>query len=104
MLRRLRHDLEVGHRLGALPDRGADAVGAGVAAADDDDVLAGREDRLGRAGGLAAVAAGFFWGGIYWGKGGLFNAAPGPGERGPPRAPPAPPPRPSPPPPLFPPH
>ncbi len=30
----------------ALADRGADAVRSGVAAADDDDVLAGRQDRL----------------------------------------------------------
>ena len=32
--------LELGHRRGALPMRGAEAVGAGVAAADDDHVLA----------------------------------------------------------------
>ena len=43
---RLRHDLEIGHRQRALADRGADAVGAGVAAADHDDVLAVGEDRL----------------------------------------------------------
>ena len=34
------HDLQLGHRRGALPVRGAEAVGAGVAAADDHDVLA----------------------------------------------------------------
>ena len=48
LLRRLRHDLELGHREGALADRGADAVGAGIAAADDDDVLAAGEDGLAR--------------------------------------------------------
>src|SRR3974390_2183606 len=46
MLRRLRHDLEIGHRHGALADRGADAVGAGVPAADHDYLFAGSEDRL----------------------------------------------------------
>jgi hypothetical protein len=40
-----RHDLELGRRRGALPDRRAQAVGTGVAAADDDDVLAARADR-----------------------------------------------------------
>ena len=40
LLPRLRHDLEAGHRARTLAVRGADAVGAGVAAADDDDVLA----------------------------------------------------------------
>ena len=44
--RRLRQNFEIGHRQRALADRGADAVGAGVAAADDDDVLAGSEDGL----------------------------------------------------------
>ena len=39
LLRRHRHDLELRDRLGALPERGADAVRARVAAADDDDVL-----------------------------------------------------------------
>ena len=39
---RLRHDLQLGDRRGALPVRRAEAVGAGVAAADDHDVLAGR--------------------------------------------------------------
>jgi hypothetical protein len=38
----LGHDLQAGHRPGTLPVRGADAVGAGVPATDDDDVLAGR--------------------------------------------------------------
>ena len=46
VLGRLRHDLEIGDRQRALADRGADAVGAGVAAADHDDLLAGGEDRL----------------------------------------------------------
>ena len=40
LVRRPRHDLQLGHRRRALPVRGAEAVGAGVAAADDDDVLA----------------------------------------------------------------
>src|SRR5262249_55998417 len=52
-----RHDLQVGDRQRALTDGGADAVGAGVAAADDDDVLAGGEDRLDVAERLAADAA-----------------------------------------------
>ena len=43
-LGRLRHDLELGDRRRALAGRGAEAVGAGVAAADDHDVLAGRDD------------------------------------------------------------
>ena len=45
-LGRLRHDLEIGNRHGALADRGADAVGAGIAAADHDDLLALGENRL----------------------------------------------------------
>ena len=44
-----REDFEIGDRQRALADRGADAVRAGIAAADDDDVLAGGEDRLGAA-------------------------------------------------------
>ena len=52
LLGRHRHDLELRDRLGALAERGADAVGAGVAAADDDDVLV-----LGRMS-LASVIAG----------------------------------------------
>ena len=57
MRRRLRHDFEIGDRQRALAERGADAVGAGVAAADDDDVLAVGEDRLAAIGGFAADAA-----------------------------------------------
>ena len=38
-------DLELVDRRRALADRGAEAVGAGVAAADDHDVLAVRADR-----------------------------------------------------------
>ena len=53
----MRHDFELGHLERALADRGADAVGAGVAAADHDDMLAGREDRLVGADRLAADAA-----------------------------------------------
>ena len=45
LLRRLRHDLELGDRGGALAVRGADAVRAGVAAADHDDMLALGADR-----------------------------------------------------------
>ena len=55
--RRLRHDLELGDRQRALADRGADAVRAGVAAADDDDVLAAGEDRQDVAERLVADAA-----------------------------------------------
>ena len=51
--RRLRHDLEIGHRERALADGGADAVGAGVAAADHHDVLAVGEN------GLALPSVGF---------------------------------------------
>ena len=40
-----RQDLQLGHRRGALAVDGAEAVGAGVAAADDHDVLAGGGDR-----------------------------------------------------------
>src|SRR5699024_2261615 len=41
------HDLELGDRGGSLPDRRAQAVGAGVSAADDDDVLTGGRDLVG---------------------------------------------------------
>ena len=57
LLRRDRHDFELGHGQRALPDRGADAVGAGVAAADDDDMLRAGEDRLVALHRLAADAA-----------------------------------------------
>ena len=46
LLGRHRHDFELRHLERALADRGADAVRSGVAAADHDDMLAGREDRL----------------------------------------------------------
>ena len=45
-----RQQLDRRDRLRALPVRGADAVRAGVAAAEHDHVLAGREDRLARPG------------------------------------------------------
>src|SRR5690606_17695358 len=45
--RRLGHDLQLGDGGGALPVGGADAVRAGVAAADDHDVLALGGDRRG---------------------------------------------------------
>jgi hypothetical protein len=38
--RRLGHDFELDHALAAVAQAGADAVGAGVATADDHDVLA----------------------------------------------------------------
>ena len=41
---RARQQLELMHGAGALAVRGAEAVGAGVAAADDDDVLVLRRD------------------------------------------------------------
>ena len=47
-------NLEIGHRQRPLADRGADAIGAGVAAANDDDVLAASEDRVGVICGFAA--------------------------------------------------
>ena len=50
-LRRSRHDLELVHVRGALAMRGAQAVGAGVATADDDHLLALGGDRR-----LAVVA------------------------------------------------
>ena len=43
---RLRHDFERRHRLRALTQRGAEAIGAGVTASDDDDVLAVGVDRM----------------------------------------------------------
>ena len=43
---RHRQELELVHRSRALAVAGAEAIGAGVAAADDDHVLAGGEDRL----------------------------------------------------------
>ena len=45
LLRRLRQDLELGDRGRALADRGADAVRAGIAAADHHDMLALGGDR-----------------------------------------------------------
>src|SRR5262249_31371085 len=42
--RRLRQELELVHRCGAMAVRGAEAVRAGVAAAEDDDALVGGED------------------------------------------------------------
>ena len=60
-LRRLRQDLELRHRGGALAVRGADAVGAGVAAADHHDVLALGADRAaGAASGSASPATRLF--------------------------------------------
>ncbi len=51
LFRRPGQDLQLGDRLTALSDRRADTVGTGVAAADDDDVLAGCGDgRVGRNG------------------------------------------------------
>ena len=44
--RRLRQDFELHEALAAMAHRGADAVGAGVAAADDDDVLARGVDEV----------------------------------------------------------
>ena len=44
VLGRRRHDFELRHGFRALPERGADAVRAGVAAADHDDMLAAGED------------------------------------------------------------
>ena len=44
LVRRPRQQLELTHAARALPMRGAEAVGAGVAAADDDDVLVLRGD------------------------------------------------------------
>ena len=49
-------NFEIGDRQRALADRGADAVGAGVAAADDDDMLAAGEDRFAVRGCFAADA------------------------------------------------
>ena len=46
LLGRRRHDLDLGDRKRALAVGGADAVRAGVAAADHHHVLAAREDRL----------------------------------------------------------
>src|SRR6201999_1552329 len=45
LLGRLRHHFEIDDRDRTLADGGADAVGAGIAAADDDDLLAGSKDR-----------------------------------------------------------
>src|SRR5690606_22553052 len=56
LLRRLGHDLELGHACGALAVGGADAVAAGVAAADHDHVLARRRQRAARGGAHFVVA------------------------------------------------
>src|SRR5207249_2794633 len=60
LLRRLRKDLELGDRSRALAVGGADAVGPGVAAADDDDMLALGIDHVAgeRQVGVAAVLLG----------------------------------------------
>ncbi|EGF33460.1 hypothetical protein IMCC9480_3932 [Oxalobacteraceae bacterium IMCC9480] len=42
--RRLRHQLELGHRHGTLAVRGTDAVRTGITATDDDDMLASGEN------------------------------------------------------------
>ena len=47
LVRRSRHDLELHEAAAALAHRGADAVGAGIAAADDDHVPVARVDRRG---------------------------------------------------------
>ena len=47
LVRRLGHDLELVHGERLLAVAGAEAIGAGIAAADDDDALAGGEN-LGR--------------------------------------------------------
>src|ERR1035437_5971223 len=57
MLRRSRHDLELRHRPGALPERGTDAVRSGVAAADHDHMLAAGENVRRAAERLVADAA-----------------------------------------------
>src|SRR5262249_36972626 len=44
VLGRAWHEFEVRDRSRALPERGADAVAPGISSADDDDVLARRED------------------------------------------------------------
>src|SRR5690606_36625565 len=52
-LRRARQDFELRHRRSALAVGGADAVRAGIAAADYDDVPAFRADRLAGGHGVA---------------------------------------------------
>ena len=46
LLRRHRHDFELQHGLGLLPVAGAQAIRAGIAAADDHDALAGRQNLI----------------------------------------------------------
>src|SRR5690606_28030710 len=53
---RARHDLYLSDALGALAIRRADAVGAGVAAADHDHILASGDERAARRGAFLAVA------------------------------------------------
>ncbi|EKE17160.1 MAG: hypothetical protein ACD_10C00593G0001 [uncultured bacterium] len=50
LLRRHRHQFKLRDRGGAMAIRGADTIGAGIAAADDDNVLALGVDRIGLAG------------------------------------------------------
>src|SRR5215468_2195570 len=57
LLRRSGHDLELCHRARTLPERGANAVRTGVAAADHHDALALCRDRLRIPKGLAGDAA-----------------------------------------------
>ena len=46
LIRRARHDLQLDDRAAAMAEGGADAIGAGIAAADDDHVLALGGDEL----------------------------------------------------------
>ena len=57
VLGRLRHDLELVDDLSSLSVGGAEAVGAGVASAEDDDALALCLDTAGRVDALAGVEA-----------------------------------------------
>ena len=76
----LRHDFELRHRQRALADRGADAVGAGVAAADDHDMLAAGEDGLVVERRLAARRGGSAAAGNPWRNGRRARSRPGIGR------------------------
>ena len=61
VVRGLRQELELLHGGGSLPMRGAQAVGAGVSAAQDYDVLAARRDEF-----FVRVLQHLCWHGSAW--------------------------------------
>src|SRR6202521_5566576 len=61
LLGRLRHDLELLHGKRLLPMAGAEAIGAGIAASDNDHTFASRQNLSSRIDGVAQIAAVLLW-------------------------------------------